>query len=170
MQNNKSTQLISLIALILLGGCNINSHWQSSIVAKSTPVNPANEILDQDTSFYCDDKVAKHPTIIARSDLGNIPVIIFKASVGKWTAPKRCHEVANRLMKFHDKKKLAYLTWERQPGGGRVINIAKHEGDLFRSAEFVELLFMLKQDDQVHEILESLEGILSSYGDSPISN
>lgn len=170
MKNNKSTQLISLIALILLGGCNIDSHLQNSIAAESTQTIPRNGILDQGTSFFCD-QTMENPTIIARSDLGNVRVIVFKRNVGQWTASKRCSEVANRFMKFHKEQKLSYLTWARVPdGGGRVINIAKREGDLFRSAEFVDLLFTLKQDDQVHEILESLHGILSSYGDSPISN
>ena len=50
----------------------------------------------------------------------------------------------------------------RTSKGGRVIIAIKYEGDLFLSQDNIYLLLSLKQEDIVHDVLESLNGILSS--------
>ncbi|NET57353.1 MAG: hypothetical protein F6K47_14655 [Symploca sp. SIO2E6] len=156
---------IALVALILTS----DGVLGASSIDHVTPANPSEQILHQGTAYFCDED-KKLPTLVARSDLGNVPIIEFKTDFSELTSLERCREITKRLLKFHREKNLRYLTWERLPNGGRVINVAQHEGDLFRSPEYVDLLFTLKPDDIVHEILEDLQGIASSFGGSPISN
>ena len=137
---------------------------------KLQTVSSSKEILYQGEAYFCNEELA-NPTVVARSDLGNVSIIKFAEDLYGVSPLERCQQVARRLIKFHTERNISYLSWSRRLNGRRVINISKHEGNIHsESEEYVDLLLTLHPDDQVHEILEDLHGILSSYGDKPISN
>ena len=139
---------------------------RAKTIARSEPTDAGDRILRQSTAFFCDE-TSQPPALVARSDLGNARFIVFETSFGTATPLMRCREIAKRFVKLQEKRNMGYLTWARVPGG-QAIHVAKHEGDLFRSPEHVDLLFSMKPEDKPHEILESLHGILSTLGDPTI--
>ncbi|MDJ0581642.1 COP23 domain-containing protein [Crocosphaera sp.] len=114
-------------------------------------------ILNQENKYFCD-QTQDHPILIGRSDLGNVEIIIFQNPLGDSTPAQRCQVVAERFNNLV----FSYLSWTRTPQGERVIIATKYEGVLFRSEDNIHLLFELKEEDTVHDVLESLNGILSS--------
>ena len=164
----------SILALVtfVLASCAkpANSPPKMTVSLQSQTVDPSEEILRQGKAYFCNQELA-NPTVVARSDLGNVSIIEFTEDLYGVTPLDRCQQVAKRLIKFHNERNIGYLSWARRLNGRRVINISKYEGNIHsESEEYVDLLLTLHPDDQVHEILEDLHGILSSYGDQPISN
>ena len=163
---------ILAIGTVVLASCaqSAKSPPLATVSLQSQPVNPSKEIWYQGNAYFCNEELA-NPAVVARSDLGNVSIIEFTEDLYGVTPLERCQQVATRLIKFHNEKNIGYLSWARGLNGRRVINISKHEGNIHsESEEYVDLLLTLHPDDQVHEILEHLQGILSSYGDQPISN
>ncbi len=154
----------------MVTGCvsSFSSLFWADAMAEPMPTSSSLQIRYQNTFFFCDG--GDPSTLVTRTDLGNADVIVFESSFGEWTPLLRCQEIARRLTEFYNDRNLAYLTWARSPGGGRVINVAKYEGDILRSEEFVTLLLTLKLDDLPHEIIAELTGIISTFGDLPIRN
>lgn len=106
-----------------------------------------------------------YPTVVARSDLGNIPIIIFKTPSPDLVEPlERCKNVANRLNDFHKTKNIGYLAWKpvSSVSSERAIYISKYEGDAYRKNKYLGLLLILNSDTQPHIIMQALEGITSS--------
>ena len=128
----------------------------SQAVSLNLPI-PFQLILNQENKYFCY-QTQDHPILIGRSDLGNVEMIIFQHSLGESTPAQRCQVVAERFNNLV----FSYLSWIRTPQGERVIIATKYEGVLFRSKDNIHLLFQLKQEDNVHYVLESLNGILSS--------
>ncbi|NEQ39920.1 MAG: hypothetical protein F6K40_28220 [Okeania sp. SIO3I5] len=158
---------VLLVTTILLSGSN---------AGKAREVSRDREILEQGIPYFCDDqhqidnesdiKNTVYPTVVARSDLGNIPIIIFKtSSPDKKTKPsERCKNVANRLNNFHKTKNIGYLAWKpvSPESSERAIYISKYEGDAYRNNKYLGLLLILNSDTPPHRIMQTLEGITSS--------
>lgn len=80
-----------------------------------------NPILHQSKAYYCDNGSYNYPTVVFRSDLGNIPVFEFRVE----TAPEwyennkdyynptiRCNEIASRASEFHEMNLVSHLRIE----------------------------------------------------------
>ncbi len=154
MNNNKYYQLCWGLLLGLV--CSVYHRSDSHAISENTSIT-FQPILHQENKYFCD-QTQDHPILIGRSDLGNVEMIIFQHSLGESTPAQRCQVVAERFNNLV----FSYLSWIRTPQGERVIIATKYEGVLFRSKDNIHLLFQLKQEDKVHDVLESLKGILSS--------
>ena len=137
-------------------------------------------ILRQGDLFFCADtvkdssvKVDSISTLFARSDLGNVPIIIFETKIGGITPAIRCKEIANRFKSLSKRNEFTYLTWKRKyfekGKSTRVITLSKYEGDAFKDMDYFQL-FTLKPSDRPHEAIATLKGILSSSGGKPYRN
>lgn len=171
---SRESYYASILALVtfVLAGCSKpeKSPPKATGSLELQTVDSSKEILYQGEAYFCNEALAI-PTVVARSDLGNVSIIKFAEDLYGVPPLDRCQQVAIRLIKFHNERNIGYLSWARSLNGRRVINISKYEGNIHSdSEEYVNLLLTLHPDDQVHEILEDLHGILSSYGDKPISN
>ncbi|MDJ0704587.1 MAG: COP23 domain-containing protein [Leptolyngbyaceae cyanobacterium MO_188.B28] len=174
MSKSRGSYYASILAFatLLLASCTKSPKSPPKMVdsSKLQPVDSSKEILYQGEAYFCNEEI-ENPTVVARSDLGNVSIIKFMEDLYGVSPLERCQQVAERLIKFHTERNIGYLSWARSLNGRRVINISKHEGNIHsESEEYVDLLLTLHPDDQVHEILEELHGILSSYGDKPIWN
>lgn len=105
-------------------------------------------ILHQGNKYFCD-QTQEDPILIGRSDLGNVKMIIFENSLGESTAEQRCQVIAEKFNNLG----FSYLSWMRTPHEERVIIATKYEGNLFRSGDNIHLLFQLRQEDVVHDVL-----------------
>lgn len=153
--NNKYYQLCWGL---LLGLTFFVCHRGGSQAISENPSITSQPILNQENKYFCD-QTQDHPILTGRSDLGNVEMIIFQHPLGESTPAQRCQVVAERFNNLI----FSYLSWIRTPHGERVIIATKYEGNLFRSKDNIHLLFQLKQEDKVHDVLESLNGILSSH-------
>ena len=80
----------------------------------------ANLILHQSKAYYCDSDSYRHPTVVFRSDLGNIPVFQFKVETApdwykknkSYNTISRCNEIASRAVEFHEMNLVSYLRVE----------------------------------------------------------
>lgn len=171
-----STPFFSIVMLIVLttSGCvhpkkltRNHDEVQLSEVTSISKYDLSQGILEQrDHPYFCQEVKTSnrgenlgYPTIFARSDLGNIPIIEYRSD---YKPLERCNIVADRLTKLHKENCILYLAWMRQPGG-EVIYVTKLEGDVYRSEKYLKELFtLIHPDDQPHIIMRALKGIAST--------
>lgn len=80
-----------------------------------------NLILHQSKSYYCDNQSYEAPTVVFRSELGNIPVFQLKIETSPdwyernreyYTPLSRCNEIASRASEFHEMNLVSHLRIE----------------------------------------------------------
>lgn len=142
--------------------------------AQSTAQTSGEGILDQGTTYYCDESSFSNPTLVFRSDLGNARLIEFRTKDfgQQWTPEDRCRTIADRAQDFHKLRIIAFLTLEEMPPNGtRAICISKIDADhidllnLGEDLNLVRLLMTLKPDDDPDEILDEIRGLSSLSSD-----
>ena len=140
--------------------------WSGSIAFGQGSPKRSTNILQQGTAYFCDETL-EHPTLVFRSDLGNARLIEFQyTGMKEWQPAKRCREIAERALEFHEMGIISYLTVEQMPNGTNAICIssvdAKH---LELPPDFVRLLITLKPSDEPQEILGEIKGISAPSND-----
>ncbi|MGK7873932.1 MAG: COP23 domain-containing protein [Xenococcaceae cyanobacterium] len=174
---NKISLAIVKVTFMVAASCGFWTHVNNFSLASDTSNSLTSdsesaqkfhdsEVIYQSPLYFCDEYEGASSLFI-RSDLGNVPVIVFELEDNEKESSDRCMDVAVRLCKLMETKGVRFLTWWDKLDGNYEVKISESEGYAIDSDK--HYLFTLKSQNNPGEVMKSLRGIASTYGGEPIS-
>ncbi|NET37703.1 MAG: hypothetical protein F6K19_37765 [Cyanothece sp. SIO1E1] len=158
--------LLFLAVSLGIAGCQV---LKSAFPSNQSETFSKSKIAVQSNTFFCGRNDNGAPTLMARSDWGNIPVISFETdyfSESGWSSERRCKQISSKVQNFEKRGLLKHLTTETV-NGEQVVCISKQmRRHLNLPPGDVGLLMTLRQDDNPYEVIDALSqtSSLSSGG------
>lgn len=120
------------------------------------------QILYQSPFYFCNKREGLDYLFI-RSELGNVPAIVFKPEDGEGSiSPETCVKLVERLNGLMKTKGVRFLTWWDTSDGNYEVKISESEGYAIVSNK--HYLFTLESKNNPGDVVNSLRGIASTYG------